>query len=90
MIATAAIVARELDRRTFQEAAVATIDAQAAAIEKLQRDLTTTREFLADMSLRYDAAVLDLRVAIAAETEITDAHLHAGFWARLRWLVTGR
>ena len=90
MVSDAAIVARELDRRTFQESAVRTIDAQAAAIAQCQRDLTVTREFLADLSTRYDAGILDMRVTLAAEIERADAHRHAGFWARWRWLVLGR
>lgn len=63
---------QELQRRQFQQAAATTLDHQAKAI-------LATREFVADLSARADAA----------HAKIDDLRARR-FWGRLRWLLTGR
>jgi hypothetical protein len=95
---------QELARRQFQVVVAETLDRQAQAI-------TTTREFMADLSVRIDGlekarvdAVdsyerllkhVEYQRTLCIEARQRDserlyAHLGASFFARLRWLVTGR
>lgn len=64
----------EIARRKFQQAAAEAIDRQASAIQQ-------TREFMADQAVRLDA--LETRCAVLESGPQT-------FWARFRWLFTGR
>lgn len=54
MSSNAGFVARELDRRRFQEAVAITLDKHAEAINDLRDQVRVTREFMADLSVRLD------------------------------------
>ena len=71
---------QEIQRRKFQQAVAQTLDAQAQAIQ-------VTREFVADLSARLDKLELEEQTTA---TRFEAFRFASSFWARLRWLVTGR
>lgn len=71
---------RDLTQRRLNHGVVLTIDNHAKAIQ-------STREFLADLSVRLDRFQVDI-AALAAELAVMKSRKTVA--ERLRWVITGR
>ena len=92
---------QEMQRREFQRATANAVDQHAAilkdimaALSKHALDASTSREFVADLSMRVDQHHEEARGVYAdharALTEVRNDFYCRSFLGRLRWLLIGR
>ncbi len=83
--ATAKATRREL-RRVLGPEDVGVVSQQQANLQAIAASLCLVDQRLGSL----DRVTLESRVVMADRLARLEAFRHRGFWARLRWLVTGR